>query len=897
MSPVLRARPRAVTACAAILALLVSLLVAPTAASARAPSRTPTPVSAPVAAPAVTMERIAELAAPAQPPAAPARPTASWRAGTATVNWKAPADRGSALTGYLVTAYRNGKKAKTVTFDASTTTQKIEGLTAKATYTFTVAAKNAEGVGPASKRSAGAKIMALPGAPTIIAVTADTATALLSWTPGPNGGSPITGYIVTPWVNGVRQPAQTFGAATTNTVTGLFPTTAYRFTVAARTSQGTGPESAPSDEVIANVSPTLLFNHPNDATVGIAYTATLNITHGVPPYLWSVDSGTMPPGISLNPVTNGISGVPTTAGVYPVVIRVVDAAGETGTRLISLVVNKAPLLNFPAPPLGEVDAPYSEQLNVIGGTGPFTWSLPVGSLPPGLTLDPTTGLLSGRPTTVGAYPSTVRVTDANGFAANRPIRILIQPKSVATLSVSTNATNFGNSVQFQVIVGPGVAEGSVTLIDELPNGVETPLGTFPLSLNVATFQIYVPAFGHNQFRAQYDGTGPLGEAVSNEVVIEVSAAPRQVVIDQFAQSGISGLADQFVSIVNGTAINLPIAGFKVEAPGGLSITIPGSARPLPPKRGYLIAATNYSLFNIQPDLVVPSLGQGGFRLVAPDAAHTVTDRAGSTPGFSEGPPLPAFNSPPFVPYAWNRLRIGGNLKDTANNVADFRLVATVLGPINGVPSTLGSPSPQNTLGTYQQNAAMQSTLFDPNVAASAAPNRVRTPNSLVIRRTLTNRSSAPITQARIRITSLSAENGAPYPGGSSPQVHSNLRLVNPVNATASITISDGRTLFVRNLSMDTPATSPPGGGLGTTLTIPIDLGGLAPGASIHIALSFAVDTPGSFWVAYDVDAIGGGVVPTIATSAKGAKATKQRAADAKRLKESQKVSVDRGTLR
>ncbi|MFF0152998.1 fibronectin type III domain-containing protein [Micromonospora sp. NPDC005203] len=904
MSPVLRARPRAVTACAAILALIVSLLVAPAAASARAPSRTPTPASAPVAAPAVTLERIAGAAAPAQPPAAPAKPTASWRAGTATVRWQAPADRGSALTGYLVTAYRNGKQAKTVVFDASETTQKVGGLTARGTYTFTVAAKNAEGTGPASKPSKAAKIMALPGAPTIIAVTADTAMAVLSWTPGPDGGSPITGYEVTPWIGGVRQAAQTFGPASTQTVTGLTPTITYRFTVAARTAEGTGPESALSHEVTANVSPTLLFDAPSAATVGVAFAVALNITHGEPPFTWSVASGTLPPGLILNPSSGGISGVPTTAGIYPVVIGVVGAVDKVGTRLIVLTVNHEPVLNFPAPPLGEVGGAYADQLTVTGGTAPFTWSLASGALPPGLTLAPGTGLLSGRPTVAGAYLSTIRVTDANGFSTTKAIRLVIQPASVVTLTASTNAATFGTAVHFEVLVGPGIANGTVSLIDERPNGVETPLGTYPLTLNAASFDLQMPAFGVNRFRAQYDGNNPHAEALSNTVTIEVSAAPGQLLIEQFAQSGISGLADQFVSVVNNTALDLPIAGFKFQAPGGISVVIPGTERPLPPRRGWLLAGADYSLTNIQADLVVPSLGQGGLRLIAPDAAQTVVDAAGSTPGYAEGAALPGFGSPPFVNHAWIRSRVAAVPFDTNDNATDFRLAATVHGPINGVPSALGSPSPHNTLGTYEQNASMQSTLLDSNVAQSAEPNRVRAPGRLVIRRTITNRSLAPITQARIRITALSQVNGAPLQNGVSPAAHANLRLINPAMPSSSITVSDGRTLVVRNLSMDAPATSPPGGGLCTTLSIPLELGGLAPGASVHIALTFAVDTPGPFWVGYNVDALGGAPSLAVAKAAKaslakkgGKAAAKQNALDARRLADSRKLSIISGTLR
>lgn len=128
-----------------------------------------------------------------------------------------------------------------------------------------------------------------------------------------------------------------------------------------------------------------------------------------------------------------------------------------------------------------------------------------------------------------------------------------------------------------------------------------------------------------------------------------------------------------------------------------------------------------------------------------------------------------------------------------------------------------------------------------------------------------------------------------------------MRLINPATPTSSITVSDGRTLLVRNLAMDLPATSPPGGGLATTLTVPLELGGLAPGSSVHFALTFAVDTLGSFWIGYDVDALGGSAMPSAAktaTAAKGSKATaRQKALDARRLADSKKLSVISGTLR
>ena len=182
--------------------------------------------------------------------------------------------------------------------------------------------------------------------------------------------------------------------------------------------------------------------------------------------------------------------------------------------------------------------------------------------------------------------------------------------------------------------------------------------------------------------------------------------------------------------------------------------------------------------------------------------------------------------------------------NTGSNAADFQLVSTSGGLIGGVQSCLGSPSPQATGSPAQANTSLLSTLLDPGKGTLAIPNYFYvpgSPGSLTIRRTLTNSSSATITTADLRITSLSEANGPPEPGvPTQPPVPAQLRVINPATPTSQFTITGGHAVTVHNLSVDPPATASPGGGLNTTLSIPLPTGGLAPGATISIALSFAV---------------------------------------------------------
>ncbi len=84
-------------------------------------------------------------------------------------------------------------------------------------------------------------------------------------------------------------------------------------------------------------------------------------------------------------------------------------------------------------PSGTVSMAYSATLTASGGTTPYTWSIASG-LPPGLTLNSTSGAITGTPTTAGTYSFTAQVKDANNQTATQSLSITISPlPTVATI--------------------------------------------------------------------------------------------------------------------------------------------------------------------------------------------------------------------------------------------------------------------------------------------------------------------------------------------------------------------------------------------------------------------------------------------------------------------------------
>lgn len=152
--------------------------------------------------------------------------------------------------------------------------------------------------------------------------------------------------------------------------------------------------------------------------VGVAYNQTLAATGGIPGYAWSLNQGSnsLPGGLSLNP-SGVISGTPTTAGTTAITVKVVDSASGSVTKQLSVTINPPgviPVTITSLSPLlsGTVGTVYTIPLTSSGGTPPLSWSVVSGALPVGLTLNPSTGVINGTPTTQGSSTFTIRVQDS-----------------------------------------------------------------------------------------------------------------------------------------------------------------------------------------------------------------------------------------------------------------------------------------------------------------------------------------------------------------------------------------------------------------------------------------------------------------------------------------------------
>jgi hypothetical protein len=168
-----------------------------------------------------------------------------------------------------------------------------------------------------------------------------------------------------------------------------------------------GPVAAAS--AVIKLSPTSLPN----ALVGQAYSDALTASGGTGPYKFAVTAGALPAGITLT--SDGLlSGTATNNATNKFAVQATDSLGATGSRnytLISGLVFKTLTLRNAG-----LELPYSAQIVVAGGSGPYTFAITSGAPPIGVSLS-SDGVLSGTPDSgVGTYKFTVQASDASSPA-------------------------------------------------------------------------------------------------------------------------------------------------------------------------------------------------------------------------------------------------------------------------------------------------------------------------------------------------------------------------------------------------------------------------------------------------------------------------------------------------
>ena len=268
---------------------------------------------------------------------------------------------------------------------------------------------------------------------------------------------------------------------------------------------------------------------PASQSIAVGHTATFKVvaTGSAPlSYQWMKRGANIAGATSASYTTSAATSADN-GSTFQVKIR--NSAGQVTSTAATLRVTSTLAVTTTTLPGGTVGKSYLTSLQASSGTKPYTWSLSAGTLPTGLSLVSSTGVISGKPTSTGIHNLTVKVTDATSSkpqTATKSLSItiaaVVTPLQFSTGSLSAGQVGVGYSKMIQATGGTTPYHWSISS-GALPSGL-----TF--SAATGTISGKPTKSGSSTFTARVaDSTSPSQTATKSlTITVASAAAPVQI---------------------------------------------------------------------------------------------------------------------------------------------------------------------------------------------------------------------------------------------------------------------------------------------------------------------------------------------------------------------------------